>query len=134
MMGPMPPAPLTGVRLEPGRYRHFKGGVYEVLSVGQHTETEELLVVYRSVDDPATVWVRPLEMFADHVEGPDGVSPRFEPAHVRAGLHAAIVRGVTQAIRAAVRQPLRLRTQISTVAPIRVPTRPAGPPQELPQD
>ena len=31
----------------PGRYRHYKGGAYEVLGVATHSETEERLVVYR---------------------------------------------------------------------------------------
>ncbi|MGH2902809.1 MAG: DUF1653 domain-containing protein [Solirubrobacteraceae bacterium] len=65
---------------KPGRYRHFKGGEYELLSVAHHSETKDLLAVYRSVDDPATTWVRPLEMFSGVVERPDGTYPRFAPA------------------------------------------------------
>jgi len=30
-----------------GRYRHYKGGEYTVIGVAQHSESEELLVVYR---------------------------------------------------------------------------------------
>lgn len=62
----------------PGRYRHFKGGQYEVLDVARHSETDEVLVVYRSVDDPGTIWVRPVEMFSSAVQCPDGPHPRFE--------------------------------------------------------
>lgn len=62
----------------PGVYRHFKGGEYEVLEVARHSETEELLVVYCSVDDPEITWVRPVEMFSGVVDSPDGPSPRFE--------------------------------------------------------
>ncbi len=62
---------------EPGLYRHFKGGQYEVLEVGRHSETDELLVVYCSLDDPTTTWVRPLEMFTSVVDSPDGSLPRF---------------------------------------------------------
>jgi hypothetical protein len=69
---------LTGVRVEPGRYRHFKGGEYEVLRLGRHTETDELLVVYCPVHDPSTVWVRPAKAFSDVVERPEGACPRFE--------------------------------------------------------
>ena len=44
-----------------GVYRHFKGGIYRVVGVARHSETEEELVVYRS---PAgDLWVRPKEMF-----------------------------------------------------------------------
>jgi hypothetical protein len=63
---------------EPGLYRHFKGGEYEVLKVARHSETEELLVIYCSLDDPATTWVRPVEMFSGDVESEDGTFPRFE--------------------------------------------------------
>ena len=62
----------------PGLYRHFKGGEYELLSVARHSETEELLVVYRSVEDQETIWVRPLEMFTELVEHGDTKLPRFE--------------------------------------------------------
>lgn len=63
---------------QPGKYRHFKGGEYEVLKVACHSETKELLVVYCSVDDPMMTWVRPVEMFSGVVEGPGGPFPRFE--------------------------------------------------------
>jgi hypothetical protein len=63
----------------PGLYRHFKGGKYELLSVARHSETEELLAVYRSVEDRETIWVRPLEMFTELVDHADTKLPRFEP-------------------------------------------------------
>jgi len=47
--------------------------------MARHSETEEMLVVYCSLDDPATTWVRPMEMFFDIVDGPDGPYPRFRP-------------------------------------------------------
>jgi hypothetical protein len=63
---------------QPGLYRHFKGGEYEVMEVARHSETEELLVIYCSVDDPTTTWVRPLEMFSGMIDSPEGSFPRFE--------------------------------------------------------
>jgi len=63
----------------PGLYRHFKGGKYELLNVARHSETKELLAVYRSVEDQETIWVRPLEMFTELVEHADAKLPRFEP-------------------------------------------------------
>lgn len=80
-MAPVPTreAPTRAQELPPpGRYRHFKGGDYELLEVARHSETEELLAVYCSLDDPTTTWVRPLEMFGGVVESPDGAFPRFE--------------------------------------------------------
>ena len=44
------------------KYRHFKGGEYELISVARHTETMEELVVYKSLAD-GEVWARPKSMF-----------------------------------------------------------------------
>jgi hypothetical protein len=63
----------------PGLYRHFKGGEYELLSVARHSETKELLAVYKPVDDQETIWVRPLEMFTELVDHAGAQLPRFEP-------------------------------------------------------
>lgn len=55
-------------------YRHFKGGLYRIITIAQHTETEEGLVIYRSEDDPSKVWARPMVSFmspVDMVKYPD---------------------------------------------------------------
>lgn len=62
----------------PGRYRHFKGGIYDVLATGRHSETGEALVIYRQADDPDSVWVRPLGMFVGLAERAGRAVPRFE--------------------------------------------------------
>lgn len=49
--------------LKEGKYRHYKGNEYEVTGVAKHSETEELLVVYRPLYGERGLWVRPLEMF-----------------------------------------------------------------------
>lgn len=60
-----------------GKYRHFKGGEYEVLAVAKHSETLEPMVVYRALYGEGGVWVRPLSMWNGTVER-DGVCvPRF---------------------------------------------------------
>ncbi len=61
----------------PGRYRHYKGGEYEVLGVATHSETEESLVVYRPLYGERGLWVRPLAMFVETVECDGEVVPRF---------------------------------------------------------
>ena len=62
----------------PGRYRHYKGGEYEVLGVATHSETEESLVVYRPLYGERGLWVRPLAMFVETVECDGEVVPRFQ--------------------------------------------------------
>lgn len=37
---------------EPGVYRHFKGGTYQVLGVGVHTETQRPYVIYHPAGEP----------------------------------------------------------------------------------
>ena len=64
--------------IECGRYRHYKGNEYEVLGVARHSETEELLVVYRTLYGEYDLWVRPLAMFTEQLLV-DGVeTPRFQ--------------------------------------------------------
>ena len=63
--------------LAPGGYRHYKGGEYTVMGVAQHSETGEALVVYRPEYGERDLWVRPLSMFRESVETPDGPVPRF---------------------------------------------------------
>lgn len=50
-----------------GRYRHYKGGEYEVIGCAKHSETEEDLVVYRALYGLRGLWVRPLPMFEEEV-------------------------------------------------------------------
>jgi hypothetical protein len=63
--------------LRPGRYRHFKGGEYEVLGVARHSEGLEDMVVYRPLYNDTGLWVRPLSMFTEQVEHDGTTQPRF---------------------------------------------------------
>ena len=54
--------------IRPGRYRHFKGGEYEVLGIARHSETEEPMVVYRALYGDGALWVRPAAMRNETVE------------------------------------------------------------------
>lgn len=69
----------------PGRYRHYKGGEYTVLGVARHSETEELVVVYRLDYGEGGLWVRPLAMFIETVETEQGPVRRFSPLPPRSG-------------------------------------------------
>jgi hypothetical protein len=61
--------------MQPGRYRHFKGGLYEVIGVARHSETEEELVVYKN--SRGDLWVRPKAMFLENVTHDGRELPRF---------------------------------------------------------
>lgn len=69
----------TGGKKHPrrGRYRHFKGGEYEVLGVARHSVGLEDMVVYRPLYDDTGLWVRPLSMFTEHVERDGKTVARF---------------------------------------------------------
>ena len=61
---------------------HYKGLKYQVLSVGRHTETEDLHVVYKALySDPnfgdGAIWIRPLTLFLEMVEIQGALVPRF---------------------------------------------------------
>ena len=53
--------------IKPGKYRHFKGGEYEVIGVGKHSETLEEYVVYRALYGEGGLWVRPASMWNETV-------------------------------------------------------------------
>lgn len=63
----------------PGRYRHFKGGLYELLGVACHSETQEPMVVYRALYGDGGLWVRPAAMWCEIVERDGYRGPRFVP-------------------------------------------------------
>lgn len=56
---------MEKVRL--GKYRHFKGGEYEVIGIAKHSETLEDMVVYRALYGDGGLWVRPVSMFSETV-------------------------------------------------------------------
>jgi hypothetical protein len=62
----------------PGRYRHHKGGEYEVLGAARHSETLEPLVVYRPLDATCGLWVRPHAMFFEEIVVEGRRQPRFQ--------------------------------------------------------
>jgi len=75
MSADLPPLPATPL----GRYRHYKGGEYEVLGVVRHSETLEPLVLYRPLYDDAGLWVRPHAMFFGQLELDGAMVARFAP-------------------------------------------------------
>ena len=65
------------MELKLGKYRHFKGGEYELIGIATHSETLEPMVVYRALYGAQGLWVRPAAMWTEIVEKPEYRGPRF---------------------------------------------------------
>jgi hypothetical protein len=65
--------------IKPGRYRHFKGGEYEVVGIARDSENQTPMVVYKALYDNGSLWVRPLAMFAETIERDGRTFRRFAP-------------------------------------------------------
>ena len=74
-MSALPPLPPTPT----GRYRHYKGGEYEVIGVARHSETLEPLVIYRPLYNDSGLWARPHAMFFSEIEVDGTRQLRFAP-------------------------------------------------------
>ena len=69
--------------LKLGKYQHYKGKFYEVISVARHSETLEEFVVYRALYDSRefgknALWIRPKSMFLENVNIDGKEVPRFK--------------------------------------------------------
>ncbi|MEY8879204.1 MAG: DUF1653 domain-containing protein [Leptothrix sp. (in: b-proteobacteria)] len=71
----LPPLPETPT----GRYRHYKGGEYDVIGAARHSETLAPLVVYRPLYNATGLWVRPHAMFFSTVTVDGHTLARFAP-------------------------------------------------------
>lgn len=62
-------------------YRHFKNHWYKVIDIAEHTETGEMLVIYRPQYGEKRTYARPINMFLEEVplekENPTGQKYRF---------------------------------------------------------
>ena len=61
-----------------GKYRHYKGGEYEVIAIGRNSETLEDTVIYRALYGDGGVWVRPAYMWCQRVMKDGTAIPRFQ--------------------------------------------------------
>ncbi len=68
--------------MKKGIYKHFKGGIIEVIDIAHHSETLEDMVIYRALYEcrdfgKDSLWVRPKKMFLEEVEVDGERTPRF---------------------------------------------------------
>jgi hypothetical protein len=56
-------------------WRHYKGTFYEIVEVAEHSESNDVLVLYREMQGNKKIWARPLSMWHDDIG--DG-KPRFK--------------------------------------------------------
>jgi hypothetical protein len=54
-------------------YQHYKGGRYKVIGIGKHSETNELLVICKSIEF-GSIHARPLDTFFEKVTNSTGNS------------------------------------------------------------
>ena len=60
-----------------GKYQHYKGGFYEIIGIGTHSETGEKLIIYKSLNDNQ-LWIRPKTIFLEDVVVNGEKTPRFK--------------------------------------------------------
>jgi hypothetical protein len=65
------------IETPPGRYRHYKGMLYDVLGTVRHSETLEPMTLYRALYGQHGLWVRPAAMFLEEVVINGVCQPRF---------------------------------------------------------
>lgn len=64
--------------MKKGIYKHYKGNMYELLYIANHSETLEKMVVYKALYGEGEIWVRPASMWDEEVETDGKKVKRFE--------------------------------------------------------
>ena len=67
--------------VNPGIYKHFKGGYVLVLFCAKHSDRDEVEVVYKGLNN-GKFYARPIESFCEIVETENGKTQRFIKADI----------------------------------------------------
>jgi hypothetical protein len=65
-------------KIKKGKYRHYKGHLYEVKGIARHSESLEDMVIYKALYGDLGIWVRPLKMFLEDIEVNGKIQKRFD--------------------------------------------------------
>lgn len=66
------------MEIKKGIYKHYKGNLYELIGIANHSETLEKMVVYKALYGEGELWVRPLSMWSEKIEINGKTVTRFE--------------------------------------------------------
>ena len=61
------------------QYRHYKGGLYELVCIAKLESDLSDMVVYRAAD--GSIWTRPKDVFFQLVDVDGKLVPRFAPVN-----------------------------------------------------